>query len=67
MIICGSLSPQILIPWVDSLEKEAFKQLLKADMFEDARLKILSSQKRGEFRGVPFEPFRLPTPSLMFF
>jgi hypothetical protein len=30
-------------------------------------LKILSSQKRGGFRGVPFEPFRLPTPSLMFF
>jgi hypothetical protein len=31
------------------------------------RLKILSSQKRGGFRGLPFEPFLLPTPSLMFF
>jgi hypothetical protein len=41
MIICGSLSPQILIPWVGSLEKEAFKQLLKAEVFEDARLKAL--------------------------
>jgi hypothetical protein len=30
-------------------------------------LKILSSQKRGGYKGVPFEPFRLPTPSLMFF
>ena len=32
-----------------------------------AGLKILSSQKIGGFRGVPFEPFRLSTPSLMFF
>jgi hypothetical protein len=42
MIICGSLSPQILIPWVDILEKEAFKQLLKAEVFEDARLNKLN-------------------------
>jgi hypothetical protein len=39
LVICRSLSSQILIPWVDSLEKEAFKQLLKAEVFEDARLK----------------------------
>ncbi len=30
-------------------------------------LKILSSQKRGGSRGVPFEPFWLPTPSQIFF
>jgi hypothetical protein len=42
MIICGSLSPQILIPWVDSLQKEAFKQLFKAEVFEDARLNKLN-------------------------
>ncbi len=30
-------------------------------------LKILSSQKRGGYRGVSIDSFRLPTPSLIFF
>jgi hypothetical protein len=30
-------------------------------------LKILSSQKRGGYRGVSIDSFRLPSPSLMFF
>jgi hypothetical protein len=43
------------------------KKLAYYGMSQRYYLKILSSQKRGGSRGVPFEPFGLPTPSLMFF
>jgi hypothetical protein len=62
---------ELRVPGRDYLTTQTSKHLrafLKIDLQENfSALKILSSQKRGGSRGVPFEPFGLPTPSLMFF
>ncbi len=47
--------------------KSKFRRNFQTFKENSSSLKILSSQKRGGSRGVPFEPFWLPTPSLMFF
>jgi hypothetical protein len=41
--------------------------MLTSEPFKKFFKDIVQPKKRGGFRGVPFEPFRLPTQSLMLF